>query len=82
MADLTVYGPRGSLPRCDVALAEGDRVTLPELDLNPGADVPGHTAGHIAYTGRAAGIEPVLPCGDTLLPGLWSTFRGDSRANA
>ena len=33
-AGLTVYGPaRERLPRCDVPLTEGDRVTLPELDL-------------------------------------------------
>lgn len=70
-ADLTVYGPaRERLPRCDVPLAEGDRVTLPELDLDLRVlDVPGHTAGHIAYTGRAAEIGPVLFCGDTLFAG-------------
>ena len=70
-AGLTVYGPaRERLPRCDVPLTEGDRVTLPELDLDLRVlDVPGHTAGHIAYTGRAAGIGPVLFCGDTLFAG-------------
>ena len=69
-AGLTVYGPaRERLPRCDVPLTEGDRVTLPELDLDLRVlDVPGHTAGHIAYTGRAAGIGPVLFCGDTYSP--------------
>jgi hydroxyacylglutathione hydrolase len=67
----TVYGPaKERLPRCDVPLAEGDRVTLPELDLDLTVlDVPGHTAGHIAYTGRAAGVQPVLFCGDTLFAG-------------
>lgn len=71
IGDLTVYGPaRERLPRCDVPLSEGDRVVLPELDLDLRVlDVPGHTAGHIAYTGRAAGIEPVLFCGDTLFAG-------------
>jgi len=71
IGDLTVYGPaRERLPRCDVPLSEGDRVVLPELDLDLQVlDVPGHTAGHIAYTGRAAGIEPVLFCGDTLFAG-------------
>jgi hydroxyacylglutathione hydrolase len=29
-------------------------------------DVPGHTAGHIAYFGRPAGEAPILFCGDTL----------------
>ena len=67
----SVYGPAGeTLPHCDVRLAEGDRVTLPELALALEVlDVPGHTAGHIAYTGRAAGVERVLFCGDTLFAG-------------
>ena len=62
IGDLTVYGPaREKLPRCDVPLVEGDRVVLPELDLDLTIlDVPGHTAGHSAYTGRAAGKQPVL----------------------
>jgi hydroxyacylglutathione hydrolase len=66
-----VYGTaREQLPRCDFALTEGDRVILPELDLDMGVlDVPGHTAGHIAYVGRAAGQENVLFCGDTLFAG-------------
>lgn len=68
---ITVYGPaQERLPRCDVRLAQGDRVALPELDLDLAVlDVPGHTAGHIAYAGRAAGVEPVLFCGDTLFAG-------------
>jgi hydroxyacylglutathione hydrolase len=66
-----VYGPAGeTLPRCDFPLREGDRVRLAELDLDVGVlDCPGHTAGHIAYFGRAAGVEPVLFCGDTLFAG-------------
>jgi hydroxyacylglutathione hydrolase len=63
-----VYGPAGErLPHCDVALKEGDRIAIPELDMDLATlDVPGHTAGHIAFFGRAAGIEPVLFSGDTL----------------
>src|SRR5690606_40550533 len=70
-APATVYGPaRENLPHCDVRLSEGDRVALPELDLDLSVlDVPGHTAGHIAYHGRAAGQEPVLVVGDTPLAG-------------
>lgn len=66
-----VYGPAGeTLPRCDFPLKEGDRVSLAELEVDMGVlDVPGHTAGHIAYFGRAAGVEPVLFCGDTLFAG-------------
>ncbi|MBD9476934.1 hydroxyacylglutathione hydrolase [Achromobacter sp. ACM01] len=68
---ITVYGPaHEQLPRCDVRLAQGDRVAIPELDLDLAVlDVPGHTAGHIAYYGRAAGQEQVLFCGDTLFAG-------------
>ena len=32
-------------------------------------EVPGHTAGHIAYLTRDAGPDPVLFCGDTLFSG-------------
>src|SRR3546814_7526341 len=55
----TVYGPAHErLPHCDIRLAEGGRVTLPELDLDLSVlDVPGHTAGHIAYHGRARSAE-------------------------
>jgi len=76
-----VYGPAGEqLPRCDVLLREGDRVQLPELDLDLQVfDVPGHTAGHIAYYGRAAGEEPVLFCGDTLFAsGCGRLFEGSA----
>lgn len=73
-----VYGPaREALPHCDHRLAEGDRVSLaqPALDLQV-LDVPGHTAGHIAYHGLAAG-QPVLFCGDTLFAaGCGRLFEG------
>jgi hydroxyacylglutathione hydrolase len=74
-----VYGPaRETLPYCDTRLAEGDRVTLPELDLDMRVlDIPGHTSGHIAYHGRAGGVEPVLFCGDTLfMAGCGRVFEG------
>ena len=69
---VTVYGPASErLPHCDVRLTEGDRVILPEVGLDLSVlDVPGHTAGHIAYFGRAQGLEnPLLFCGDTLFAG-------------
>ncbi|WP_459616910.1 hydroxyacylglutathione hydrolase [Bordetella sp. 2513F-2] len=75
----TVYGPAGErLPRCDVPLAEGDRVALPELGLDMQVlDVPGHTAGHIAYHGRVAAAPEVLFCGDTLfMAGCGRLFEG------
>jgi hydroxyacylglutathione hydrolase len=66
----TVYGPaRETLPHCDVRLHDGDRVELPEVGLALTViDVPGHTAGHIAYAGEAGG-RPVVFCGDTLFSG-------------
>ena len=61
-----VFGPAGeSIPGRTVALREGDEVTLTGLGLHFRVfDVPGHTAGHIAYHGHGA-----LFCGDTLFSG-------------
>jgi hydroxyacylglutathione hydrolase len=61
-----VYGPAGeAIPGRTVALVEGDEVVLPALGLRFRVfDVPGHTAGHIAYYGHGA-----LFCGDTLFSG-------------
>ena len=63
---LTVYGPaRENIPHCDVKLAEGDEVALTSLGLSLKVlDIPGHTAGHIAYTDAQ-----ILFCGDTLFSG-------------
>lgn len=66
----TVYGPAlENLPACDVPLSEGDVVSIeaPSMTFNV-LDVPGHTAGHIAYAGQIAG-QSVLFCGDTLFVG-------------
>jgi hydroxyacylglutathione hydrolase len=74
-----VYGPAHErLPQCDFPLQEGDRVELPELALDMRVlDVPGHTAGHIAYVGRAAGQDALLFCGDTLFAsGCGRLFEG------
>lgn len=61
--DLPVYGPASELvPSMTRALGEGQQVVLPELQLCfEVLDVPGHTAGHIAYYGEGS-----LFCGDTL----------------
>jgi hydroxyacylglutathione hydrolase len=78
----TVFGPANeTLPHCDRRLSEGDRVTLPELDLDLEVlDVPGHTAGHIAYAGRAGGVTPLVFCGDTLFAsGCGRLFEGTPR---
>ncbi len=61
-----VFGPaREDIPARTLAVGEGDEVELPALGLRFQVfDVPGHTAGHIAYYGHGA-----LFCGDTLFSG-------------
>ncbi len=61
--EVPVYGPkREHIATVSEPLEEGDRVRLPELSLELAVlDIPGHTAGHIAYYGANA-----LFCGDTL----------------
>ncbi len=61
-----VFGPaHEDIPARTTALAEGDEVALPALGLRFRVfDVPGHTAGHIAYYGHGA-----LFCGDTIFSG-------------
>ena len=74
----TVFGPAMErLPHCDHPLSEGDRVDLDGLDTFFSVlDVPGHTAGHIAYAGTVSGA-PVLFCGDTLFAaGCGRLFEG------
>jgi hydroxyacylglutathione hydrolase len=65
-----VYGPaHETLPACDVRLGQQDQVDIAQPALSfTVLDVPGHTAGHIAYTGNVQG-QPVLFCGDTLFVG-------------
>ncbi len=78
LLDGEVYGPAGEmLPEPCLPLCEGDRVELPGLSLRV-LDVPGHTAGHIAYVGTPAGHDdPVLFCGDTLFSaGCGRLFEG------
>ena len=62
-----VYGPAMEvLPVCDFPLSEGSLVELTKPALSLAVlDVPGHTAGHIAFTGQV-GNESVVFCGDTL----------------
>ena len=61
--DLPVYGPASEIiPHLTRAMGEGQNVHLEALGLNFAVlDLPGHTAGHIAYYG-----EGCLFCGDTL----------------
>lgn len=71
---LPIYGPASELiPQITHPLQEGDTVVLEELALSFRImDVPGHTAGHIAYYGEGA-----LFCGDTLFAaGCGRVFSG------
>ena len=65
----TVYGPATeTIPEPLVRLAQGD--TVEALGLHFSAmDVPGHTAGHIAYYCPYMDGAPLVFCGDTLFSG-------------
>lgn len=67
---LTVYGPANEkIPHCDVKLVENDTVNLATLNAEfQVIDLPGHTAGHIAYYVNDD-VKPLLFCGDTLFSG-------------
>ena len=58
-----VYGPATEIIPCmSIAVREGNTIALKELALSLSVlDVPGHTAGHIAYYAHG-----MLFCGDTL----------------
>jgi hydroxyacylglutathione hydrolase len=61
-----VFGPAGdNIPVVDRPVEGGDFVPLPDLDLDLEVmDVPGHTAGHVAYRG-----PDFVLVGDTLFAG-------------
>ncbi len=66
-----VYGPAfETLPEPVQRVGVGDVVTALQIDFVV-LEVPGHTAGHIAYfcKGVAAHPAPLLFCGDTLFSG-------------
>lgn len=67
--DAAVFGPaRERMPEPLQRLNGGDTVQLLGLDFKV-LDVPGHTAGHIAYFANVPGDAPLLFCGDTLFSG-------------
>jgi hydroxyacylglutathione hydrolase len=69
-----VFGPaREAIPGRTHALAEGDSIVVPGIGLALSVlDIPGHTAGHIAYVG-----ERIVFCGDTLFAaGCGRLFEG------
>ena len=64
-----VHGPaRERIPAPSEALQGGDVVTVLGIDWQV-IDVPGHTAGHIAYYAPNVDGTPLLFCGDTLFSG-------------
>jgi hydroxyacylglutathione hydrolase len=72
--NVPVFGPaREDIPGITRQLREGDAIEVPGIGLNLQVfDVPGHTAGHIAYFG-----DGVLFCGDTLFScGCGKLFEG------
>ena len=64
-----VYGPaHENIPRPYQPLTEGQQVDVLGLHFRV-LDVPGHTAGHIAYVQTEVAAAPLLFCGDTLFSG-------------
>ena len=64
-----VYGPTLEiLPVAHMGVQQGDHVNWHGLNWEV-IDVPGHTAGHIAFWAQPVDQTPVLFCGDTLFSG-------------
>jgi len=64
-----VFGPaREDVPAPFMPVMQGDHLTLLGQTVQV-LDVPGHTAGHVAYFLPDAAPSPVLFCGDTLFSG-------------
>lgn len=72
-----VFGPLNErMPEPLTRLADGDSVLLLGQRIEV-LEVPGHTAGHIAFVVRPAGQDPILFCGDTLFSaGCGRLFEG------
>lgn len=66
-----VYGPaREHIPAPFVPVQQSSVIDLPALHMSLRVlDIPGHTAGHVAYYAQPAGQAPLLFCGDTLFSG-------------
>jgi hydroxyacylglutathione hydrolase len=77
-ARVPVFGPaRETIPCRTHALSEGTSVDVPGVGARLAVlDIPGHTAGHIAFVGQVGGDE-VMFCGDTLFAaGCGRLFEG------
>lgn len=77
LLDGPVFGPaRERMPVDVIAMHDGGHAPALGLDFEV-IDVPGHTAGHIAYVCRPEGEDPILFCGDTLFSaGCGRLFEG------
>jgi len=72
-----VFGPATeTIPAVTRPLREGDRIDVPGIGVSLSVlDIPGHTAGHIAFVG-----PQMLFCGDTLFAaGCGRLFEGTPR---
>jgi hydroxyacylglutathione hydrolase len=72
-----VYGPASEKLGFDYqAMAQGSELSWQGLNFRT-IDVPGHTAGHVAYYAEPADQTPLLFCGDTLFSaGCGRLFEG------
>jgi hydroxyacylglutathione hydrolase len=72
-----VFGPaREQIPEPLERLSQGDRIEVLGLPFEV-LEVPGHTAGHIAYYSKDVDGAPLLFCGDTLFSaGCGRVFEG------
>lgn len=67
--DGPVFGPaRERIPAPFTPVSGGQSIEAAGLAFEV-VDVPGHTAGHVAYVHRPAQGAPILFCGDTLFSG-------------
>lgn len=76
---LTVIGPQHeAITGLTLGVKEGDTVTLPQTGISFRVmDVPGHTAGHVAYFTESSEYGPAVFCGDTLFAaGCGRLFEG------
>ncbi|MFZ1712342.1 MAG: hydroxyacylglutathione hydrolase [Nitrosomonas sp.] len=74
---IPVYGPANeNIPLCTHGMKEAETLVIPELGIEfTVMEVPGHTAGHIAFYGHHA-----LFCGDTLFScGCGRIFEGSAQ---
>jgi hydroxyacylglutathione hydrolase len=77
-----VFGPaRERIPGRTSGLIEGDEIEVPGIGMSLGVlDVPGHTAGHIAYVGEHEDTGPIALVGDTLFAcGCGRLFEGTAQ---